>query len=105
MLAVPSSPLDCLDCESMLELLWVLDHFLMLDHWKILAIEYDIARSLCYKLEKGVDFSYVDHCDALSLLNKVFDISCEIPTNQFRWNENDYLQLALVLEELIQQGK
>jgi len=89
----------------MLELLWVLDHFLMLDHWKILAIEYDIARSLRYKLEKGVDFSYVDHCDALSLLNKVFDISCEIPTNQFRWNENDYLQLALVLEELIQQGK
>lgn len=95
---------DCLDHESMLELLWVLDHFLMLDHWKILTIEYDIAGSLRDKLEKGVDFSYRDYQDALSLLNKVFDISCEIPTDQFRWCEDDYLQLALVLEGLIQQG-
>lgn len=90
-----------LDNESENELLLLMDHFLLLDHWKILQVEYDIARDLRGKLESREEFTHRDCCNALRLLNKVFDISGEIPTYQFRWRDDDYLQVALVLEELV----
>jgi hypothetical protein len=92
-----------LDSESESELLLLMDHFLVLDHWKILQVEYDIARELRGKLENREDFTRRDCCNALLLVNKVFDISGEIPASQFRWREDDYLQVALVLEDLTQR--
>lgn len=100
--AVPETCDDSLDIESSSELLWVLNHFLLLEHRKILPLDIKIARLLRKKLENDDPFLHRDFVDALRLLNKLFDISDEFPEAVFRWNADDYLQLSIVLEEKVQ---
>ena len=89
-----------LDESSSRELVWLLDHFVWLDHWKILEVEREIAISVRDKLERNEALTHRDAKSAYGIVNKIFEISSEIPRAQFRWKEDDFLELSGVLEEI-----
>lgn len=89
-----------LDESSSRELVWLLDHFVWLDHWKILEVEREIAISVRDKLERNEALTHRDAKSAYGIVNKIFEISSEIPRAQFRWKEDDFLELLGVLEEI-----
>jgi hypothetical protein len=89
-----------LDEDSSRELSWLLDHFIVFEHWKILESEREFAIALRDKLETGKQLSHQEAKDANAIINKVFDISDEIPRANFRWKEENFLEVAGVLEEI-----
>lgn len=90
-----------LDDASVRELIWLLDHYIWIEHWKILEVEREIAIDLRDKLESGKSLTHVEAKSAYGIVVKIFDISSEIPRAQFRWREDDFLELYGVLEEIV----
>lgn len=91
-----------LDTESAEELRCLMEHFLLLEHWKILPFERALAATLRDKMGKDEGLSQEECNSALCLLKKVFDIADEIPRDQFRWRDEEFLQLELVLESFVE---
>lgn len=89
-----------LDEASAAELTWLLDHFIVLEHWKISEADRELAFALRDALEKDIPLTHQQAMDAQAIVNKVFDISDEAPRANLRWKENDFLELSGVLEDI-----
>ena len=89
-----------LDEQSTCELIWLLDHFIVLEHVKISEADRELAISLRETLESGELLTHQQVKDAAAIVSRVFDISDDFPRANFRWKEENFLELAGVLEDI-----